>query len=192
MSTSEIVFVEACTTLHDLVASAKSGDREARGQIYDRFKKKVLFIAYERLRHHQEAEDLCQDIFIHAFRQLHQLENAEAFSGWLCKIAHRMSINRVIRRRQPVSVDHVILEATVARNGEPIDAILSEERSTQTHSGLEQLRELDRMTLEAFYLNGQSLKDMSVSFNAPVGTIKRRLHVARKRLARECKRLMRV
>ena len=42
-----------------------------------------------------------------------------------------------------------------------------------------------RKTLEAFYVRGQSLLEMSDEFDAPVGTIKRRLHVARKRLAAE-------
>ena len=40
-------------------------------------------------------------------------------------------------------------------------------------------------TLVAFYVKGQSLLEMSDEFNAPLGTIKRRLHVARKRLAKE-------
>ena len=44
---------------------------------------------------------------------------------------------------------------------------------------------MDRDTLVAFYVNGQSLVEMSDRFDSPVGTIKRRLHVARKRLAKE-------
>ena len=44
---------------------------------------------------------------------------------------------------------------------------------------------MDRETLVAFYVNGQSLVEMSDRFDSPVGTIKRRLHVARKRLAKE-------
>ena len=40
-------------------------------------------------------------------------------------------------------------------------------------------------SLEAFYVRGESLSQMSASFEAPIGTIKRRLHVARKRLARQ-------
>ena len=44
---------------------------------------------------------------------------------------------------------------------------------------------MDRRTLEAFYLKGQSLTQMSDAFDSPVGTIKRRLHVARQRLARQ-------
>ena len=43
----------------------------------------------------------------------------------------------------------------------------------------------DRATLEAFYVRGQSLLQMSDEFDAPLGTIKRRLHVARLRLAKE-------
>ena len=39
--------------------------------------------------------------------------------------------------------------------------------------------------LEAFYVRGESLSQMSESFEAPIGTIKHRLHVARKRLARQ-------
>jgi RNA polymerase sigma-70 factor (ECF subfamily) len=66
---------------------------------------------------------------------------------------------------------------------------LATERVAQVHSGLSRLGEMDRDTLEAFYLRGQSLIEMSDRFDAPVGTIKRRLHVARKRLAAELETL---
>ena len=46
------------------------------------------------------------------------------------------------------------------------------------------LRKLDRQTLKSFYVEGRSLKEMCDEFKAPVGTIKRRLHVARQRLAK--------
>jgi RNA polymerase sigma-70 factor (ECF subfamily) len=44
---------------------------------------------------------------------------------------------------------------------------------------------MDRETLIAFYVEGQSLVQMADDFDAPLGTIKRRLHVARKRLAKQ-------
>jgi RNA polymerase sigma-70 factor (ECF subfamily) len=56
--------------------------------------------------------------------------------------------------------------------------------------GLRKLRTLDRDTLVAFYVRGQSLLEMSDQFDAPVGTIKRRLHVARQRLAKEIEHLV--
>jgi RNA polymerase sigma-70 factor (ECF subfamily) len=51
--------------------------------------------------------------------------------------------------------------------------------------GLSKLRDLDRRTLIAFYVEGQSLKQMSDKFESPIGTIKRRLHTARNRLRKE-------
>ena len=47
---------------------------------------------------------------------------------------------------------------------------------------------MDRATLVAFYIRGRSLKQMSREFETPVGTIKRRLHVARNRLRRQLER----
>ena len=67
----------------------------------------------------------------------------------------------------------------------PLGNILDEECRAQVHSGLDRLSTLDRETLVAFYFDGRSLVEMSDQFRTPVGTIKRRLHVARKRLARE-------
>ena len=173
----------------DLVLQAQTGCRDAQEQLYRRFQQHVLTIAYKRLGNWDEAQELSQDVFIQAFRRLSQLHVPEAFGGWLRQIVHRMAINRVTRRPKPMSVDHEILEATVTCDSDPLDAVLSGEQKMQVHRGLDRLGDLDRKTLVAFYLDGQSLNQMSDAFDAPVGTIKRRLHVARKRLAKECEML---
>jgi RNA polymerase sigma-70 factor (ECF subfamily) len=54
---------------------------------------------------------------------------------------------------------------------------------------LKRLKTLDRKTLTAFYVEGRSLAEMAVRFESPIGTIKRRLHTARKRLAVELEQL---
>lgn len=173
----------------DLVVQAQSGDRSAMDQLYCRFQQHVLSIAYKRLGNWDEAQELSQDVFIQAFRRLNQLQAPEAFAGWLRQIVHRMAINRLTRRQMPTSVDHEILEATITCDSDPLEAVLSSEQKIQVHQGLGRLGELDRRTLVAFYLDGQSLNQMSDAFEAPIGTIKRRLHVARKRLAKECEML---
>lgn len=177
------------TSVVDLVVRAQDGDRSAQEQLYCRFQQHVLSIAYKRLGNWDEAQELSQDVFIQAFRRLSQLQVPEAFGGWLRQIVHRMAINRITRRPKPMSVDHEILEATVTCHSDPLDAVLSGEQKMQVHQGLNRLGDLDRKTLVAFYLDGQSLNQMSDAFEAPIGTIKRRLHVARKRLAKECEML---
>jgi RNA polymerase sigma-70 factor, ECF subfamily len=174
------------TSLVDLVSQAQAGDRAAMDQIYCRFQQHVLSLAYKKLGNWDEAQELSQDVFIQAFRRLDQLQEPEAFGGWLRQIVHRMAINRATRRPTPTSVDHEILEATVTCDSDPLEAVLTREQKMQVHQGLNRLGDLDRQTLVAFYLDGQSLNQMSDAFAAPIGTIKRRLHVARKRLAKEC------
>ncbi len=177
------------SSVAELVVQAQSGDRSAMDQLYCRFQQHVLSIAYKRLGNWDEAQELSQDVFIQAFRRLNQLQAPEAFAGWLRQIVHRMAINRLTRRQMPTSVDHEILEATITCDSDPLAAVLTSEQKIQVHQGLGRLGELDRRTLVAFYLDGQSLNQMSDAFEAPIGTIKRRLHVARKRLAKECEML---
>jgi RNA polymerase sigma-70 factor (ECF subfamily) len=190
MTTAEIVEDISLVSVADLVREAQIGNHDAMEALYNRFQNNILSIAYKRMGNWDEAQELSQDVFIQAFRRIGQLQTPEAFGGWLRQIVHRMAINRLTRRPKPNSVDHDVLEATACYDEEPIDAVLSTERTVKVRSGLDRLGELDRQTLVAFYLDGQSLLQMSQAFDAPVGTIKRRLHVARKRLAKECEELL--
>jgi RNA polymerase sigma-70 factor (ECF subfamily) len=67
----------------------------------------------------------------------------------------------------------------------PLEQLLSHERLEQVRQSLQRLTPLDRDTLLAFYYHGQSLAAISQQAAAPLGTIKRRLHMARKRLRHE-------
>jgi RNA polymerase sigma-70 factor, ECF subfamily len=120
-----------------------------------------------------------------ALRKLDQLHEPACFGGWLRSIAVRMAINRGMRRSAAVAADSALLEATCVEHQTPLGTVLSRERDRQVRRGLRRLKASDRATLVAFYFRGRSLVEMSDEFCSPVGTIKRRLHVARKRLAKE-------
>ena len=66
--------------------------------------------------------------------------------------------------------------------------MIQSEQAAELYLALEQLKPVDRATLVAFYIRGRTLKQMSREFETPIGTIKRRLHVARKRLRRQMER----
>jgi RNA polymerase sigma-70 factor (ECF subfamily) len=96
-----------------------------------------------------------------------------------------MAINRMTRTRKALPCDPETLEATCLAEGTPEQVAQDREQAAAVRDSIDRLGDLDQETLKAFYLRGQSLIQMSVEFDAPVGTIKRRLHVARKRLAKE-------
>jgi RNA polymerase sigma-70 factor (ECF subfamily) len=173
----------------DLVRAAQAGDRAAFGQLAVRYERSVQALALRTLGDHAEAQELAQEVFVQALRKLDQLRVPEAFGGWLRSITRRMAINRAVRRGPAVAVEPETLEATCIEERTPLADALDREQRTQVRAGLRRLRSLDRRTLVAFYVKGRSLIEMSDEFASPVGTIKRRLHVARKRLAKELEEL---
>jgi len=169
----------------ELVTAAQLGESEAFGELASRFERMVYLVCWQRLRDHAEAQEVAQEVLIRAFEKLHQLKEPKAFPGWLRSIAARQSINRCTRRPPTIAVEPHTIDRADVRHAAPFESLLAKERKSQLHEGLGRLANLDRSTLIAFYLNGRSLREMSDDFAAPVGTIKRRLHVARKRLAKE-------
>ena len=175
--------------LERLVLRAQAGDREAFGELVRRYERAVYATAYKRLTNDAEAQELVQEVFVQALRKLPQLREPEAFGGWLRSITTRMAINRATRGGHVTPTEPELLEATCVETETPLTKALTRERKVQVRAGLGRLGRLDRETLVAFYVKGQSLVEMSDKFDSPIGTIKRRLHVARKRLAKELESL---
>ena len=174
--------------LNNLVERARHGDRVAYGELVQRFQPTVYAVALARVRNAAEAEELTQDVFLHVMRKLAQLRDVSCFAGWLRQITVRMAINRLTRRGPFQGVDAQVLEQAEAAGPMPLDEMLKAEQRGELWDGLERLKPVDRDTLVSFYIRGRSLKQMSRDFETPIGTIKRRLHVARNRLRKQLER----
>src|SRR6478672_10628730 len=98
----------------DLIVSATNGDRGAFGELYVRYARMVHGILLARVPA-GDAEDLVQDVFMSAMRQLRGLRTAAAFRGWLAAIARNRAIDyfRSARRSEPLD------EATERQHGAP-------------------------------------------------------------------------
>jgi len=166
----------------ELVLAAQTGDRAAYGTLVERFQPTVYAVALARLRNAAEAQELAQEVFMHGMRKLPQLRDVQCFAGWLRQITVRMALNRLTRRGPLYKVESAVLDNAEAVGAGPLDNLVKAEQAAELHRGLDRLKPVDRATLVAFYLHGRSLKQMSREFETPIGTIKRRLHVARHRL----------
>jgi RNA polymerase sigma-70 factor (ECF subfamily) len=164
-----------------LAERARGGDREAYGELVRRFRPGIYAVLLGWLHDPSEADDVAQDVFLHGMRKLAQLRDVRCFAGWLRQIAVRLALNRLSRRR-PAGVGFSRLAHVPAPAEDPAEALMRAEERGQVREGLTRLRPLYREVLEAFYLHGRSLQEMSADFDAPLGTIKRRLHTARQLL----------
>jgi RNA polymerase sigma-70 factor (ECF subfamily) len=170
------------TEVTELVRRAQAGDRPAFGELVTRFEGAVFAMALSRVRDAAEAQELAQEVFVHAMRKLPQLRDPRCFAGWLRRITARMAINRLTRRGPVRGAEPELLEAVAAATAGPLEDLVRAEQRSAVLAGLRRLKPMDREALEAFYLRGESLKRISRNLAVPVGTVKRRLHVARLRL----------
>jgi len=182
--------------LSSLIERSRVGDREAFGELTVRFQARVHFIALKALDgHHEDAQDLTQDVFIQAFRQIGQLQDPLAFFAWLRIMTTRMAINVCTRnksRRRECQHQEIDKDIFVNKNDRPTpDSLIANEERARIHAALDSLGEMDRRALELFHLQDNSLREMKIILSKeegrqiPMGTIKRRLHNARRRLGRE-------
>ena len=101
-----------------------------------------------RVRDPLEAQELAQDVFVHAMKKLPQLRDPRCFAGWLRRITARMAINRLTRRGPLFGADSELLDAVPARSRTAEDACEVGEAVGQSKVGLSRLKGLDRLTLD--------------------------------------------
>ena len=166
----------------ELVVRAREGDRDAYGLLVEQFQRTVYAVALGRLGNPSEALELTQEVFLHVMGRLDQLREPERFAGWLRQVTARMAINRATRRVPPASIEDEVLDGAAAHRDEPLDELIARERARKLWEALNQLKPLDREALTAFYIRGLSLVEIAEELAVPIGTVKRRLHTARKRL----------
>ena len=102
-----LVHVEAAQTEEDrLIRAAAEGDRGAFGELYSRYARMVHGILLARVPP-AEAEDLTQEVFLSAMKQLRGLRTAAAFRGWLGTIARNRAMDHYRRARGTAPLETV-------------------------------------------------------------------------------------
>ena len=154
-----------------LVEAARAGDRAAFGQLYDRYARVVHGILLSRVPY-GEVDDLLQDVFLRALRQLHSLRDATLFSAWLAAIA-RNRANDFYRRLRPVDD---LLDSLPAHGG-------SEE--AEARAALEAIRSLPeayRETLILRLVEGMTGVEIAERTGLTHGSVRVNLHRGMKAL----------
>lgn len=113
------------TTDIDLVEASRRGERDAFGRIVARYQDVVWAVSYSSTGDRALGEDVAQETFIAAWRQLDQLRDAVQIRPWLCGIAR--NLGRKARRRRREELDDTA--DSVAPAASPFDAIATSTRS---------------------------------------------------------------
>lgn len=171
-----------------LVAQSVAGHRPAFAQIVSRYQALVCSVAYSATGSLSQSEDLAQETFLSAWRQLHGLREPERLAGWLCGIARNLAHNRLRQDGREPTAAALPIEAandTPASDALPPErAIRAEEQSILWRS-LERIPPAYREPLVLFYREHQSIERVAQSLELSEDTVRQRLSRGRKLLQEE-------
>ena len=84
----------------ELIERCRQGDREAHYQLYKLYSRSMYNVGFRIVNHEGEAEDVLQEAFISAFRNLEYYRGDASFGSWLKRIVVNKAIN-VLKKRRP-------------------------------------------------------------------------------------------
>lgn len=91
--------VEAVNIHEDLIQRCRQGDQQAHFRLYQLYKKSMYNVGYRIVNNEEEAEDVLQEAFISAFRNLSYYRGDATFGAWLKRIVVNKAINYLKKRQ---------------------------------------------------------------------------------------------
>ena len=171
--------------VRQLAVDAQNGNRFAFQQLVTLLEPRIFRMIFYRTRSRLDAEDICQDVFLKAFRSLKKLKEPERFESWLFRIA----VNRVNdhhRRHKFRSLFSVLddrdseepVDLPAARDNTIMEAVIRKEFWERVQ---EMLRQLSKMEQEVFllrFLDDLGIKEIADVLQKSESTVKTHLYRA--------------
>ena len=163
-----------------VVRAVLDGDREAFRILVDRESSSVVRACYRVLGDVHEAEDVAQEAFVTAFRSLSTWRGEGPFGAWLSRIAVRLAVRQLSRRRRitwlrpadGAGVDAEMVAALPAdRAVEPEHVAVAAERAEAARRAVADLEEPYREVVALRFFGERSLEEIATLTGRPLGTV---------------------
>jgi RNA polymerase sigma-70 factor, ECF subfamily len=169
-----------------LMVRVQAGDESALGQLLERHSRLVLGIGYRILRDTGEAQELVQDVFLHAYRKCQLFDPQRgSFRGWLIRITCR----RALDRREYLNLRRFYDDRNLEDFVDVFQATTNLEYQAQLSRSEDALRlafkglsEKQRMTLELYFFEGYTLREIGERMNESLSNVRHYYYRALDRL----------
>ncbi|MCG3125903.1 MAG: ECF RNA polymerase sigma factor SigW [Phycisphaerae bacterium] len=167
-----------------LIARAQRGHADAFCELVETYKERLFAFVWRMLRHHHEAEDVCQAAFVKAYESLSSYSSEYAFSTWLFTIGYRICLN-YIRKKKALLGDFDLGSLRAAPDG-GVEALANSEEARRLRdliwSAVDRLSMPQKSTVLLFYRESMSCEEIGRILGIPAVTVKSHLHRARGKL----------
>jgi RNA polymerase sigma-70 factor (ECF subfamily) len=161
------------------VAAARAGDAAAWDALFRRYQLPLYVYVIELLHNEQTALDVVQETFINATRYIGSLRDDSKFGSWLFSIAHQKCRQHWRKPQRTCPLDEDFAE-TADDEPLPAEVLIHAEQQEEFMRMLNKLSEVHRSVLLLHFLEEFSLEEIACVAAVSVGTVKSRLHYAKK------------
>lgn len=168
-----------------LISLVLEGRKEAYSILVSRYQNYVFTLTLRYISSREEAEEVAQDVFVKAYRNLAAFRGSSRFSTWLYTIVHTTCISRLrLRGHHLVTTDEETLAAISAQHSaHVIPAGLDNKSSKEMLDiAIKSLKPEDARIITLFYQAEQNLEEIARVLMIPANTVKVKLHRARQKL----------
>lgn len=160
------------------VALARDGDSEAFRALVERHSRAVYRLAYRMTGNPSDAEDVVQETFLKAYRQLSRFESRANFGTWLHRIAVNCSIDLIRSRAYRESThdatdfEHVALSEASDTGQSPERLMFSTELQQRITAAMDSLSQMERAAFVLRHFEGHSIDEISQSLGLKANAAK--------------------
>ncbi|HHE45818.1 MAG TPA: RNA polymerase sigma factor [Candidatus Moranbacteria bacterium] len=173
---------------NDLVQFIREKDSQKYVEIIKRYQGKLLVYLYRLIGSRQDAEDILQNVFIKAYKDLYKYDVKRKFSSWIYRIAHNEAVNYLKRKslKKFIPWENIITtkdQLKMSHSSERPDKIwFRKETSQEVNRVLDKLPLKYKRVLILRYYSRKSYKEISKILGKPVNTVGILIHRAKKKI----------
>lgn len=167
-----------------LVLRCQTGSEEAFAELVGRYAPRLRYYLRKLIGRAEDAEDALQEVWADVYRGLGRLENVASFAPWVYRIARDRAYRQWRRKRVPT----VPLDNAELPEADDAEASFGPDDSRRVNVALEQISAEHREVLLLRFIEGMSADQIGEVIGCPAGTVRSRLHYAKRCLRREIER----
>jgi RNA polymerase sigma-70 factor (ECF subfamily) len=169
--------------LHDdrlLAERLRSGDRDALGELYDRYASVAMAVAVRVVSDRELAEDLVHDAYVAAWQKIDRFDPSRgSLRAWLLTIVRNRAIDRLRGTRPSIEVGEADEQSLLRTAPNPTwEAAVSRRSAAELGRALESLPDEQRQAVELAYFGGHTYREIATLTGVPQGTANGRLRLA--------------
>ena len=167
-----------------LINLVKKGDKKAYEVLVLQYQDRLVFSVYKFLKDYELAQDIAQEAFVKAFKNIEKFRGDSSFYTWIYRIAINTAKNFLSSKSRKSEIyDDEIMELKLSESAvtseNPENILEAEELRSMMMDAIQSLPDDIRTTLSLREFDGLSYEEIAEVQNCPIGTVRSRIHKGR-------------